>query len=97
MKEQITFYDLPEMPFSQGYAINNIQSILKSKVTKAGDFTRPGIEGCFLYVETSKGEHQSKSVWLDNGTSLFCVSFDIGEGWNYTETATKEGVILSLE
>ena len=98
MKTEIRYYNLPEMPFSQGYAVNQIARDLKSKVTKAGDFILPRYEGCFIYVETTRGQgiHKAQSIWYDHGDGCYCVMFDIGQGWQYTEIAKKEGFIIAL-
>jgi hypothetical protein len=65
------------LPFSQGYAINELNRQIAGKLEAAGEVDEdPRLPGTLIYIKKSFKEGDvktSESVWHDDGTSLQCL------------------------
>ena len=101
---KVRLYDLKHAPFSQGHAVMEIMRNIGGKLLAAGDVESPPIEleekhghgGGLIYVRSERGGGIGQSIWFDDGCSVCCQAFKLGDGeWTRTNISnTLKGVVV---
>ena len=76
--ELIREFDLTKsLPFSQGYAAQEIMQSIGGKIVRLGEAKLPAelsnVEGSVLFIESKRGGSKAETLWLDDGCSVACL------------------------